>query len=210
MMSEVQAPLTKMLVIGVDGAEPGLFEDWMASGDMPNLARLKERSLKGRTSNPYALEAGSVWPTFHTGLVPGHQPQHDAQRYFDRDTYTYNWLELDAVEPSIWQHLSAQGKRCLVINAPFVRLDPTLNGAMILDWASHVAANGQEMEFQTHPPELKDEILALVGTDPTHGIPCDRRQLESVEDNRTFVNEYSSGTLLESISRLYQESNKAL
>jgi predicted AlkP superfamily phosphohydrolase/phosphomutase len=179
-----------LLVIGVDGAEPKLLKQWMQSGDLPNLARLQANSLTGSTKNPYALEAGSVWPAFHTGLNPGHQPQFDGLRFFDSQSYSVKWFEADAVVPNLWQHLSSQGKRCLVIDTPYVRLDPTLNGVMVLDWGSHVAANGKNMEFQTHPPELKDELLKEIGPDPTSGTPCDRRKLESIADHEKYISEY--------------------
>ncbi len=190
MTTEDHVPLTQLLVIGVDGAEPRLLRRWIASGDLPNLAKLQESSLVGGTQNPFALEAGSVWPAFHTGLTPGTQPQFDGLRFFDSDTYTVKWFEGAQVMPNIWQHLSCQQKRCLIINAPYVRLDPTLNGAMVLDWASHVAADGRKMTFQTHPPELKEELLSVIGPDPTGGTTCDRRKLESLADYRKFLADY--------------------
>ena len=178
------------MVIGIDGAEPELLNRWIASGDLPNLARLQSNSLTGQTRNPYALEAGAVWPAFHTGLNPGNQPQYDGQRFFDVEDYSFRWFEADKVEPNLWQHLSAQGKRCLVIDAPYVRLDPTMNGAMVLDWGVHVAADGMNIEFQTHPSALKDELLSIVGPDPTQGIRCDSRKLESLADYEAMLSEY--------------------
>lgn len=174
----------------MDGAEPQLLEQLIAAGDLPNISRLRERSLTGRTQNPYALEAGSAWPTFHTGLLPGHQPQFDGQRFFDSQDYTFKWFESADVMPNLWQHLSSEGKRCLVIDAPYVRLDSSLNGSMVLDWGAHVAADGMNMEFQTHPSELKDEVLSVIGPDPTGGIRCDCRKLESLEDHRKFLADY--------------------
>ena len=190
MNDKFEKPLTQVMIIGIDGGEPELLERWIASGDLPNIARLKSNSLSGRTRNPYALEAGAVWPAFHTGLNPGNQPQYDGQRFFDTANYSFRWFEADKVKPNLWQHLSSQGKRCLVIDAPYVRLDPALNGSMILDWGVHVAADGMNIEFQTHPPGLKDELLSVIGPDPTHGKRCDSRKLESLADYETMLSEY--------------------
>ncbi|MDH3707229.1 MAG: alkaline phosphatase family protein, partial [Acidimicrobiia bacterium] len=162
----------------------------MASGDLPNVAKLGERSLRGRVCNPHALEAGAVWPTFHTGLLPGHQPQYDGQRYFDSQTYSDKWFDGQSVEPALWQHLSALGKRCLVIDAPYVRLDPSLDGVMILDWASHVAADGKTAALQTHPAALKDDLIARLGPDPAGGVDCDQRKIESIADHQRFLDDY--------------------
>ena len=180
----------KIVVIGVDGAEPSLLDRWMQSGDLPNFVALHQRSLSGRTKNPYALEAGAAWPVFHTGLLPGNQPLFDGQRYFDRETYSYRWHGADSVRPLLWERLSEQGKRCLVIDTPYVRLNKKLNGIMVLDYAAHVAANGQKMEFQSHPEWVRDEVLELFGGDPTEGRTCDSRRLQSAADYRSFIADY--------------------
>ena len=45
---------TQVVVLGFDGADPGLLSDWMKEGQLPNLARLAQmgtfRPL--RTTNP--------------------------------------------------------------------------------------------------------------------------------------------------------------
>ena len=164
----------------------------MGAGDMPNLSGLLDRSRSARTRNPYPLEAGSAWPVFHTGLLPGHQPLFDGQRYFDGQSYTYRWHEADSVEPPLWERLSEQGKRCLVIDAPYVRLSRSINGIMVLDFAAHVPANGTAMEFQSYPEWVGEEILDVVGDDPTGGRSCDSRKLQSVADYRQFISDYLS------------------
>ena len=181
----------KLVVIGLDGAEPSMMERQIESGDLPNLSRLLDRSHAARTRNPYALEAGAAWPVFHTGLMPGHQPLFDGQRYFDSDSYTYRWHDADSVAPLLWERLSEHGKRCLVIDAPYARLNEEINGIMVLDFAAHVAANGTVMELQSYPESVAGEILDAVGDDPTGGRTCDSRKLQSVADYRQFIADYT-------------------
>jgi len=183
-------PLTKVLVIGVDGGEPEIFADLMRRGEAPNLAALQARGLTGRTANPYGLEAGAVWPTFHTGLRPGRQPQYDGLRHFDRERYAARWYEREETAPNLWKLMSDAGARVLVVDPPYARLDTSLNGAMILDWGGHVPSDGQHMHLQTHPAELRQEIIDVVGPDPTGGEFCDRRKLESLSDYRAFTHDY--------------------
>jgi predicted AlkP superfamily phosphohydrolase/phosphomutase len=169
-----------------------MMDRWMNSGDLPNLSRLLESSRTTRTRNPYALEAGSAWPVFHTGLMPGNQPLFDGQRYFDYESYTYRWHNADSVQPLLWERLSEQEKRCLIIDAPYARLNEGINGIMVLDFASHVAANGTVMELQSYPEWVREEILEAVGDDPTGGKTCDSRKLQSVADYRQFISDYIS------------------
>ncbi len=183
-------PLAKTLVIGVDGGEPTLFDQWSEAGDLPNFDRLRARGTTGRTRNPTGLEAGAVWPSFHTGLSPGRQPQYDGLRHFDSELYNNRWYEADEVMPHLWRTLSDQNRRVLVIDAPYARLDHNLDGAMIVDWGSHVPSDGQHMQFQTHPASLLEEVLEVVGPDPTAGVTCDRRKLESTDDFVAFVEDY--------------------
>ncbi len=184
-------PKTKVLVIGVDAAEPTLLEEMMAAGELPNLTALRSRGLHGGVQNPIGFEAGAVWPTFHTGKNPGKQQQYDGLRKFNPQTYDFDWYQGDQIKSDyIWQYLSKQGKRCAVIDAPYCQIDPNLNGIMILDWGAHVPAKGQGMEFVTHPPELAQEVLDLVGPDPTGGIACDDRLLESIQDHVAFRDMY--------------------
>lgn len=184
-------PKTKTLVIGVDAAEPTMLENMMAAGDLPNLSSLQSRGMSGGVQNPVGFEAGAVWPTFHTGKLPGQQQQYDGLRRFNPNTYRFDWYSGDQIQNDyIWQYLSKQGKRCAVIDAPYCQIDPNINGMMILDWASHVPAKGMGMEFVTHPPEVAQEVLDLVGPDPTGGIACDDRLLESVADFVAFRDDY--------------------
>lgn len=186
----VDSPLTRLLILGIDAGAPQLFAQWTRSGDMPNLARLWQDSAWGRVENPPGLEAGAVWPVFHSGLLPGHQPQYDGRRWFDPTDYSVRWYTHEQTPPTFWRQLSDQGLRCLLIDPPYVHLDPEINGSMVVDWGSHVPANGRAFAFQTHPPSLAQEILDQVGPDPAGGRSCDRMAPESIEEHRAFAARY--------------------
>src|SRR5690606_9206269 len=165
----------RLLIVGVDAGSPALFRRWCDTGDLPNLQRLIGPGRTQPVENPYALEAGSVWPVFHTGLMPGRQPQYDGRRAFVPEDYSVRWYGPDETAPSVWRQLSDQGIRCLLIDPPYTLIDPQINGTMIVDWGTHVPADGTTFELRTHPPELAREVLELVGPDPAGGVICDRR-----------------------------------
>jgi predicted AlkP superfamily phosphohydrolase/phosphomutase len=180
----------KLLIIGVDAGSPELFRRWCAAGDLPNFSRLMDAGQSRRVENPYALEAGTVWPVFHSGLMPGHQPQYDGRRVFVPEDYSVRWYGPDETPPTVWRQLSDQGVQCLLIDPPYTHVDPAINGTMIVDWGGHVPANGQRFALRTQPPELADEVIALVGTDPAGGVMCDRMGPETIEDHRRFRDLY--------------------
>lgn len=182
-------PLTKVLVIGLDAGDPALMDQWIAEGLLPNLGRLRKMSSWGAVTNPLALESGTVWPTFHTSKSPGNYIQHDALRYFDPYTYEFSHMTYDDLPPDyLWQRLSREGKRCCVLDSPYVPLDPNINGTMIVDWGLHVPSQGYGIaELKSWPLDAKDEVLDLVGPDPFGGVMCDDQKLVSPDDYRHFV-----------------------
>lgn len=176
----------KLLIIGVDAGSPELFRRWCATGDMPNLHRLMAEGTARRVENPRGMEAGAVWPVFHTGLLPGRQPMYDGRRNFDPSSYAERWYGPDETAPTVWRQLSDAGLRCLLIDPPYTLVDPQINGITVMDWGTHVPANGQRFEFRTHPPEVAAEVIALVGPDPAGGVMCDRMSPESLDEYRRF------------------------
>jgi predicted AlkP superfamily phosphohydrolase/phosphomutase len=180
----------RLVIIGVDAGSPELFRQWCSTGDLPNLSRLVATGNSRRVENPRGMEAGAVWPVFHTGLLPGRQPMYDGRRNFDPASYTDRWYRSDETAPTVWRQLSDAGLRCLLIDPPYTLVDPAVKGVTVMDWGTHVPANGNRFEFKTHPPELAAEVEALVGPDPAGGVMCDLMAPESLDECRRFRDIY--------------------
>lgn len=177
----------RVLVIGIDSGDPGLLKMWSEAGDLPNLKSFAARAVGARTKNPEGLETGSVWPCFHTGLNPGHQPQFDGLRHFATDRYEFAHYGSDAAAPPFWRELSRAGKRAFVFDSPYCHLDPAINGIHIVDYGTHVSARGTgRLELTTQPPSVRGEILKIAGPDPLGGIPCDDNLCETIDEYRRF------------------------
>lgn len=185
-------PCARVLVIGVDSAEPTLLQKMVRDGLLPNLASLLNPGVSGRVQNPTGFESGSVWQSFHTGKVPGQHPMYDGLRYFNPQTYEFSYLTPEEIATdNIWQYLSKQGKRCAVIDAPYCQVTGEFNGTIITDYAVHDAAYGSDIiKFSTYPSEVAQEVLDLVGPDPTESIQSDNRLTESVDQCRAFRDMY--------------------
>ena len=185
-------PNTKVMVLGIDSAEPQLIHEMVGAGRLPHIASLLTRGVTGAVQNPRGFESGTVWQSFHTGKEPGDHPMYDGLRYFNPRTYGFSFLEQSEVGADlIWEHLSKHGKRCAVIDAPYCQIGQTINGIMVTDYAVHDAALGDNViTFATTPPSLAQELLEVVGPDPTGGVQSDIPLVETLQDHIDFRDRY--------------------
>lgn len=73
----------QVIVIGVDGMDPGFVErHW---SDLPNLARIRDRGSFSRLETTTPPQSPSAWSTFITGLDPA---QHGVFDFVERDPLT--------------------------------------------------------------------------------------------------------------------------
>jgi predicted AlkP superfamily phosphohydrolase/phosphomutase len=83
-----QAPSThpKLVVLGFDGADAHLTEEYMDEGYLPNLARLRETGTYSRLGTTTPPQTPVSWSSFATGINPGRTGIFDFLR---RDLKTY-------------------------------------------------------------------------------------------------------------------------
>ena len=76
----------KLVILGFDGMDPDLVQQWMAEGQLPTLARLaKEGGLYPLTTT-HSPESPTAWASFATGVNAG---KHNIYDFLVRDTATY-------------------------------------------------------------------------------------------------------------------------
>ena len=61
----------KVIVIGVDGMDPGLCEQLMEQGRMPNLSALRDKGGYRRLGTTWPPQSPVAWASFITGANPG-------------------------------------------------------------------------------------------------------------------------------------------
>lgn len=79
-------PDTKVVIIGFDGADPVMTEEWMAEGLLPNLAKLKEEGVFSPLGTTNPPQTPVSWSSFATGKDPGQTGIFD---FLLRDPDTY-------------------------------------------------------------------------------------------------------------------------
>lgn len=80
------AELPKTIVIGFDGADARLTEQWMAEGKLPNLSKLKAEGTFSPLQPTIPSQTPVSWSTFATGLDPG---RHGIIDFLKRDPTNY-------------------------------------------------------------------------------------------------------------------------
>jgi predicted AlkP superfamily phosphohydrolase/phosphomutase len=152
----------RILMIGLDAAEPTLIERWIADGTLPALRRLRARGSYRRLASSAAWLAGSPRPTFYTGTSPAeHGLYHFLQWHAGRQTMVRpapDWLP---VRP-FWRALGGHGRRCLIVDAPSTYAPEPFDSVEIGGFATHdhLAPPG------SHPARALREIARDIGPSP--------------------------------------------
>jgi predicted AlkP superfamily phosphohydrolase/phosphomutase len=78
--------VSKVVVVGLDGMDPGLAETMMAQGKLPTLSRLARDGTFQRLATSYPAISPVAWSSFVTGANPG---RHNIFDFLSRDPKTY-------------------------------------------------------------------------------------------------------------------------
>ncbi|HXJ76110.1 MAG TPA: alkaline phosphatase family protein [Candidatus Dormibacteraeota bacterium] len=67
----------RVVIVGLDGQDPGLTEKWMEAGLLPNFARLRATGTFARLGTTLPAESPVAWSSFQTGCNPGKHKIYD-------------------------------------------------------------------------------------------------------------------------------------
>lgn len=148
--------MSRVLVIGLDAATFDLVVPWVEAGRLPLFAKLLREGASGTLQSTVPAMSPPAWTSIITGLNPG---RHGIFDFVRRQPGTYN---LQSVRRdftrfrTIFDWLSAYGKRVAAVNIPMTYPPAEVNGIMI----SGLGAPAGSGRF-THPVSLRDELMAL-------------------------------------------------
>jgi predicted AlkP superfamily phosphohydrolase/phosphomutase len=134
---------SRVLVIGLDGATLDLIRPWAAQGKLPAFRRLLAEGVSGDLESTIPPVTSPAWPTFMTGKNPGRHSVFDYIREHQGQFDLVNGASIDGA--TIWEILSARGRRVGVMNVPVTYPPRPLNGFVITGLLS---PRGAEV---THP-----------------------------------------------------------
>jgi predicted AlkP superfamily phosphohydrolase/phosphomutase len=136
----------KVIVIGLDGLEPGIVEAMLNKGELPNLAKIRDSGSYSRLRTTYPAQTPVAWSSFATGTNPG---GHGIFDFISRDPLTYqpdaalsrferpkSMLAQPRVVNQrkgvpIWQVLTSAGVPSTILRCPCTFPPEALNGKML-------------------------------------------------------------------------------
>jgi predicted AlkP superfamily phosphohydrolase/phosphomutase len=140
--------MSRILVIGIDGATFDLVRPWAEQGSLPTLARLMAEGVHGPLESTLPPVTSPAWPTFATGKNPGKHGVFDFIRPIGGQFELVNAASLRA--PTLWDILSKAGRTVGVMNVPVTYPPSPVNGFVIAGMLSPMAGTF------TYPPDLLD------------------------------------------------------
>lgn len=156
--------MPRVLVVGIDGAPPALVRRWMADGELPTLARLREDGVFGTLRSTPNMTSPSAWTSIATGVNPG---RHGIVGFFDRLPGSYRFRQSSALArraPPWWVLASEAGLRVATLNMPCSWPADEVNGVMVAGWLTPA----DDAPGFTWPAELAAEIRGRFGAYPLH------------------------------------------
>lgn len=153
-MNHTQEQSRKLLIIGLDCADPHLVFDQF-SDLLPVFRSIADRGFAARlrsTDPPLTIPA---WATMTTGMNPGTLGCYGLR---NRTSYQYDSLEISTSQsihyPRIWNRLAQTGRQSIIVGVPQTYPVQPMNGTLI----AGMLAPDIHSQF-TWPPDLKTDLL---------------------------------------------------
>src|SRR3989344_2587113 len=152
--------MTKVFVLGIDGAAPELiFEKWL--DELPTIQKLMRKGQYARIFSSVPPATLIAWNSFVSGRDAG---ELGVYSYMKKSVKTREESELvnstSIKKERIWKVLGKEGKRSIVLNVPLTCPVEELNGVMVSDFLTpDINADC------AYPPSLKEKIRKLGNAD---------------------------------------------
>jgi predicted AlkP superfamily phosphohydrolase/phosphomutase len=150
----------KICLLGLDCAAPEIL---LGDGRLYNIRRLMAHSVWGRLESVIPPITVPAWMCLATSQDPGSLGVYG---FRNRSNHTYAGLSVtDSTsirQPAIWDYLGEQGKRSIVVGVPPGYPPRHIQGISV---GCFLTPDPVRDEF-TYPPQIKQEIQALVGDYP--------------------------------------------
>ena len=154
----------KTLILLLDSADPGLIKDWVADGQLPNIASMLENGDHRDIENLPGFGSSVFWTSIYTGVDPSfHGRYYKVQP--QPPSYVVGDFGKDFRGAPFWKHLEENGRQIAVFDAPEAPVAGLQNGIEIYDWLSH----RRDGLPGSYPPNLIAELKARFGDDPFKG-----------------------------------------
>ncbi|MBI4675685.1 MAG: alkaline phosphatase family protein [Chloroflexi bacterium] len=150
--------MSKVFVIGLDGATFDLIHPFIAQGYLPNLQSLISKGAWSELSSTVPPVTASAWNSFMTGKNPG---GHGLFDFMQRRKNSYDLAPVSSFDrdgKAVWQVAGDAGKQSIILGVPVTYPPTPVNGLMVTGMLTPRGAPDY-----TYPAELKNEIAQAIG-----------------------------------------------
>ncbi|MWV65476.1 phosphodiesterase [Halorubrum sp. JWXQ-INN 858] len=152
-MTESNRPDGRTLVFGVDALCEGVLSR-LPPGTAPTMRSLIAEGTSGPLESQLPPWTPSAWPSIYTGVNPGKHGVYGFLRFTGYDWDVVN--ATDVREHALWELLSEQGLRSVVVNVPVTHPPATFDGALIPGYTA-------PSDPDCHPEGLLDTVREEIG-----------------------------------------------
>lgn len=150
--------MSKVIIIGWDGATFDIINPLVAAGRLPNVAYLMKNGVWGRMESTIPPLTPTAWTSLITGVNPG------KHAIFDAMLYSPGARKMSFVNASmrkskpVWSILSEAGRKVGVLNVPVTYPPDEVDGFVIPGMFTPEGADNF-----TYPGGLKDDLMRTFG-----------------------------------------------
>jgi len=158
----------RVIVLGLDGMDPGVVDLLLSEGKLPGFARLRQEGAYGRLQSSRPLLSPVIWTTIATGK---HPDQHGIGHFTALDPGSGEPIPVTSDMrrvKALWNILSERDRESAVVGWWATWPAETVQGAIVSDHTCYhfLFPEGQRglggMAGLTHPPDLAEQIAPLV------------------------------------------------
>ncbi|MHB1558038.1 MAG: alkaline phosphatase family protein [Isosphaeraceae bacterium] len=181
----MEGAVKKVFVIGLDGLSPSIVARLMTSGELPNLARLKEQGGYSTVATTRPAQTPVAWSTFATGVNPGghgifdflrrnpqnYLPDLALNRYEQKNAFLPpKAVNLRGGTP-IWELLKSAGRGAAVLRCPCTYPPDPIRGRLLsgMGVPDLRGGLGTATFFTTDPSARPHESENVVRLEPVAG-----------------------------------------
>ena len=124
--------MTRTVVVGLDGTSWNVLDPLLASGQLPNLLRLRDEGAHGVLESTIPYYTGPAWASFATGSSPAAHGIYDFRMMREGDEITPA-SAADLRKKTYYEILADEGIRSVVVNLPLDQGDSP-NAVIVNSW----------------------------------------------------------------------------
>lgn len=151
----------RVVMIALDSMDAALFDRFLAGGQLPNLERFAASAARVAVRSEGHLLHGTVWPTFFTGMPPGHHGIYFWNQWLAEEMRHVRNSDPAFATTPFWRALQPAGMTATLIDVPYVPAVAARGFRTASGWGLH-----DEMLEVSYPARLLPGIRRRYGRHP--------------------------------------------